>query len=49
MNPGRTRAGKTEEAEVLHDDWIEELPLEDTELEDQFGSLEGTSRMLRRT
>ena len=31
---------ETEEAKGLEDDWIEELPLEDTELEDQFGSLE---------
>ena len=29
-----------EEAEALDDDWTEELPPEDTELEDQFGSLE---------
>ena len=29
-----------EEAEVLDDDWTEELPPEDTELEDKFGSLE---------
>ena len=29
-----------EEAEVLDDDWTEELPPQDTELEDQFGSLE---------
>ena len=29
-----------EEAEPLDDDWTEELPPEDTELEDQFGSLE---------
>ena len=29
-----------EEAEVLDDDWTEELPPEDTELEGQFGSLE---------
>ena len=29
-----------EEAEVLDDDWTDELPPEDPELEDQFGSLE---------
>ena len=29
-----------EEAEVLDDDWTDELPPEDEELEDQFGSLE---------
>ena len=29
-----------EEAEVPDDDWTEELPPEDTELEDPFGSLE---------
>ena len=29
-----------EEAKVLDDDWTEELPPEDTELEDQFGPLE---------
>ena len=31
---------ETEEAEALDDDWIEELPPEGTELEDQFCSLE---------
>ena len=31
---------ETEEAEAFDDDWIEELPPEDRELEDQFGSLE---------
>ena len=30
---------ETEEAAALDDDWIDELPAEDTELEDQFGSL----------
>ena len=29
-----------EEAEVLDDDWTDELPPEDLELEDQFGSME---------
>ena len=29
-----------EEAEVLDDDWTDELPPEDPKLEDQFGSLE---------
>ena len=29
-----------EEAEFPDDDWTDELPLDDTELEDQFGSLE---------
>ena len=41
MSPGRIRSWEEpEEAEALDDDWIGELPLEDTELEDQFGSLE---------
>ena len=36
MNLGRTRAGKSRK----DDDWTDELPPEDPELEDQFGSLE---------
>ena len=41
MSPMRTRAGKSgRRAEVPDDDWTEELPPEDTELEDPFGSLE---------
>ena len=41
MNLGRTRAGKSrKKAEVLDDDWTDELPPDDPELEDQFGSLE---------
>ena len=38
---GRARAGKSRKRpEVPDDDWTDELPPEDPELEDQFGSLE---------
>ena len=41
MNLGRTRAGKSrKKAEFPDDDWTDELPPDDPELEDQFGSLE---------
>ena len=40
-SPGRTRAGKSRRRpEVLDDDWTDELPPEDLELEDQFGSMD---------
>ena len=35
-----------EEAEVLDDNWTDELPPQDPELEDQFGSLEAAAMKL---
>ena len=34
-----------EEAEIPDDDWTDELPPDDPELEDQFGSLEAAEPM----
>ena len=43
MNPGKTMSWEEpEEAEFPDDDWTDEIPPDDPELEEQFGSLEAT-------